>query len=35
VSGLYTGHTPLDIDVFPMDNSNTKKEGGFTDLSQL
>jgi len=27
VSGLYTGHIPLDIDVFPMDNSNTKKEG--------
>ena len=27
VSALYTGHVPLDIDVFPMDNSNTKKEG--------
>jgi hypothetical protein len=27
VSPLYTGHVPLDIDVFPMDNSNTKKEG--------
>ena len=27
VSGLSTGHVPVDIDVFPMDNSNTKKEG--------
>lgn len=27
VSPLKTHHVPLDIDVFPMDNSNTKKEG--------
>ncbi len=27
VPPLSTGHVPLDIDVFPMDNSNTKKEG--------
>jgi hypothetical protein len=27
VSPLRTGHAPLDIDVFPMDNSGTKKEG--------
>ena len=27
VTGLDTGHIPLDADVFPMDNSNTKKEG--------
>ncbi len=27
ISVLATGHVPLDIDVFPMDNSNTKKEG--------
>ncbi len=27
ISALSTGHVPLDIDVFPMDNSNTKKEG--------
>ncbi len=27
VSGLETKHVPLDIDVFTMDNSNTKKEG--------
>ncbi len=27
ISGLDTGHLPLDIDVFPMDNSDTKKEG--------
>ncbi len=27
VSGIKTGHIPLDIDVFPMDNSRTKKEG--------
>jgi hypothetical protein len=27
VSALPSGHVPLDIDVFPMDNSNTKKEG--------
>jgi len=27
ISGLDTGHIPLDADVFPMDNSNTKKEG--------
>jgi len=24
---VHTGHVPLDIDVFPMDNSDTKKEG--------
>jgi hypothetical protein len=24
---LDTGHVPLDCDVFPMDNSQTKKEG--------
>lgn len=27
VTPLSTGHVPLDMDVFPMDNSNTKKEG--------
>lgn len=27
ISALKTGHVPLDMDVFPMDNSNTKKEG--------
>lgn len=27
ISSLDTGHIPLDIDVFPMDNSGTKKEG--------
>lgn len=27
VTALETGHIPLDIDVFPMDNSNSKKEG--------
>ncbi len=27
VSPLKTGHVPLDIDVFPMNNSGTKKEG--------
>lgn len=27
VSAESTGHVPLDIDVFPMDNSDTKKEG--------
>ncbi|MDI6798108.1 MAG: IS1380 family transposase [Desulfatibacillaceae bacterium] len=27
VTALSTGHVPLDIDVFTMDNSNTKKEG--------
>jgi len=27
VSGLETKHVPLDIDVFTLDNSNTKKEG--------
>jgi len=27
ISSLNTGHVPLDIDVFPMDNSGTKKEG--------
>jgi hypothetical protein len=27
ITALETGHIPLDIDVFPMDNSNTKKEG--------
>jgi hypothetical protein len=27
ISALDTGHLPLDIDVFPMDNSDTKKEG--------
>ncbi|MBW1990339.1 MAG: transposase [Deltaproteobacteria bacterium] len=27
VTALSTGHVPLDIDVFPMDNSNTKKQG--------
>ncbi|OKY73931.1 MAG: transposase [Desulfobulbaceae bacterium DB1] len=26
-TALDTGHVPLDADVFPMDNSNTKKEG--------
>jgi hypothetical protein len=27
ITALATGHIPLDADVFPMDNSNTKKEG--------
>lgn len=27
LTGLSTGHIPLDMDVFPMDNSDTKKEG--------
>ena len=27
IGALSTGHVPLDMDVFPMDNSNTKKEG--------
>ncbi|OQX11375.1 MAG: transposase, partial [Desulfobulbaceae bacterium A2] len=27
ISGLTSGHVPLDIDVFPQDNSGTKKEG--------
>ncbi|MDO8970312.1 MAG: IS1380 family transposase [Saprospiraceae bacterium] len=27
VTKISTGHVPLDIDVFPMDNSDTKKEG--------
>lgn len=27
ITALDTGHVPLDADVFPMDNSNTKKEG--------
>jgi hypothetical protein len=27
ISTLSTGHVPLDIDVFPMDNSHSKKEG--------
>jgi len=27
ITSLDTGHVPLDADVFPMDNSNTKKEG--------
>jgi len=27
ITGLTTGHIPLDIDVFPQDNSGTKKEG--------
>lgn len=27
ITGLATGHLPLDIDVFAMDNSDTKKEG--------
>ncbi len=27
VTALDTGHIPLDVDVFPLDNSNTKKEG--------
>ncbi len=27
ISALDTGHIPLDCDVFPMDNSKTKKEG--------
>ena len=27
ITGLSTGHVPLDIDVFPMDNSGSKKEG--------
>jgi hypothetical protein len=27
ISALSTGHVPLDMDVFPMDNSGTKKEG--------
>ena len=28
VSPLKTAHAPVDIDVFPMDNSGTQKEGG-------
>jgi hypothetical protein len=27
ISALHTGHIPLDCDVFPMNNSKTKKEG--------
>ncbi|MEW6181522.1 MAG: IS1380 family transposase [Chloroflexota bacterium] len=27
ITGLDTGHVPLDADVFPMDNSGTRKEG--------
>ena len=27
ISVLSKGHVPLDMDVFPMDNSNSKKEG--------
>jgi hypothetical protein len=27
LSPLTTGHMPLDMDVFTLDNSNTKKEG--------
>ena len=27
ITALHTGHVPLDIDVFPMDNSGTAKEG--------
>ena len=27
IGTLTTGHVPLDMDVFPMDNSNSKKEG--------
>ena len=27
ITALDTGHIPLDCDVFPMDNSNTRKEG--------
>ena len=27
VTALHTGHIPLDMDVFPMDNSGTNKEG--------
>jgi len=27
ITALDTGHVPLDADVFPMDNSDTKKEG--------
>jgi len=27
ITPLYTGHVALDLDVFPMDNSRTKKEG--------
>lgn len=27
ITALSTGHIPVDIDVFPMDNSNTQKEG--------
>ena len=27
ITPIHTGQVPLDIDVFPMDNSNTKKEG--------
>ncbi len=27
ITALDTGHIPLDADVFPMDNSNTRKEG--------
>jgi len=41
ITGLATGHVPLDIDVFTMDNSNTKKEGasytymGFNGFSPI
>ncbi len=41
ITGLATGHIPLDIDVFTMDNSNTKKEGasytymGFNGFSPI
>jgi len=27
ISPISTGHIPLDIDAYPMDNSRTKKEG--------
>ena len=27
ITALSTGHVALDLDVFPMDNSKTKKEG--------
>ncbi len=27
ISGYRNGLVPLDVDVFPQDNSNTKKEG--------
>lgn len=41
ITGLSTGHVPLDIDVFTMDNSNTRKEGasytymGFNGFSPI